>query len=103
MGDEGGAPERGGKLRAGDGVGGEGGVSERGRRRAGAGGGVGDDEGVSERGGGVGECAESPPEPLRHLKHLADMLLSSQASAFFRHYSCSPGSRNMISSTPQFR
>ena len=73
MGDEGGAPERGGGLGVGDGVGGEEGVPERGGR-AGVGDGVGDDEGVSERGGGAGEFAESSPEPLRLLKHLVGML-----------------------------
>jgi len=36
-----------------------------------------DDGEVSERGGGAGEFAESSPEPLRLLKHLVGMLLSS--------------------------
>ena len=54
MGDQDGAPERGGRLEVVDGVWGEEGVQERGGRRAGAGGGVGDDEGVSERGGFLG-------------------------------------------------
>ena len=64
---------------------------------------VGDDEEVPERGGGAGECAESPPEPLRHLKHLVGMLSSSHSSTFFRYHSFSPESRYMIAPAPQFR
>ena len=64
---------------------------------------MGDDEGVSERGGGAGGCAESSPEPLRHLKHLEGMLLSSHSSTFFRYQSFSPESRYMIAPAPQLR
>ena len=102
MGDDDRAPEREGRTGVGDGVEDEGGVSERGGR-AGAGDGVGDDGGVSERGGGAGEFAGSSPGPLRHLKHLVGMLLSSQSATFFRYHSFSPESRCMIAFAPRFR
>ena len=49
------------------------------------------------------ECRIGEVEPLRHLKHLVGMLLSSNSSTFFRYQSFSPESRYMIASAPQFR
>ena len=102
MGDEGGAPERGGRPAVGDGMGYEEGVSERGGR-ARIVDGVGDDGGVSEREGGAGEFAESSTEPKKHLKHLVRMLLSSQSATFFRYRPFSVGSRCMIAFALQIR
>ena len=40
---------------------------------------------------------------MRHLKHLAGMLLSSRLATFFRYHSFSPASRCMIAPFPQLR